>query len=31
MTEVKPDEFKSIMAQAAHWYRFYGNDASKEE
>lgn len=26
MAEVKPDEFKSIMVQAAHWYRFYGND-----
>lgn len=31
MAEVKPEEFKSIMAQAAHWYRFYGNDASKDE
>ncbi len=31
MAEVKPDEFKSIMAQAAHWYRFYGNDFSKDE
>lgn len=31
MAEVKPDEFKSIMAQAAHWYRFYGNDTSKDE
>ncbi len=28
--EVKPEEFKSIMAQAAHWYRFYGNDALEE-
>lgn len=31
MAEVKPEEFKSIMSQAAHWYRFYGNDASKDE
>ena len=31
MAEVKPEEFKSIMAQAAHWYRFYGNDASTDE
>lgn len=31
MAEVKPEEFKSIMAQATHWYRFYGNDASKDE
>ena len=26
IAEVKPEEFKSIMAQAAHWYRFYGNE-----
>ena len=31
MAEVKPEEFKSIMAQAAHWYRFYGSDVSKDE
>ena len=31
MAEVKPEDFKSIMAQAAHWYRFYGNDFSKDE
>lgn len=31
MAEVKPEEFKSIMSQTAHWYRFYGNDASKDE
>lgn len=31
MAEVKPEEFKSIMSQAAHWYRFYGNDASKDK
>jgi hypothetical protein len=30
MAEVKPEEFKSLMAQAAHWYRFYGSDVSKE-
>ena len=31
MAEVKPEDFKSIMAQAAHWYRFYGSDVSKDE
>lgn len=31
IVEDKPDEFKPLMEQAAHWYRFYGNDASKDE
>ena len=31
MAEVKPEEFKSIMAQAAHWYRFYGSDVSNDK
>ncbi len=26
-TDVQPEEIKSLMAQAAHWYRFYGNEA----
>ena len=30
MAEVKPEEFKSIMAQAAHWYRFYGKETNDE-
>ena len=30
IAEVKPEVFKSIMAQAAHWYRFYGNETNKE-
>jgi len=30
VTEVKPEEFKSIMAQAAHWYRFYGNEKTDD-
>ena len=30
MAEVKPEEFKSIMAQAAHWYRFYGKETDNE-
>ena len=28
--EVKPEEFKSLMAQAAHWYRFYGKETNNE-
>ena len=28
--EVKPEEFKSIMTQAAHWFRFYGNEVTEE-
>lgn len=31
MAEVKPEEFKSIMAQAAHWYRFYGKETTKDD
>ena len=30
VTEVKPEEFKSIMNQAAHWFRFYGNEVPDE-
>lgn len=30
VTEVKPEEFKSIMAQAAHWFRFYGNEKTDD-
>ena len=30
VTEVKPEEFKSIMTQAAHWFRFYGNEVAEE-
>ena len=30
MAEVQPEEFKSIMVQAAHWYRFYGKEANSE-
>ena len=30
-TDVQPEEFKSLMAQAAHWYRFYGNEAPAGE
>ena len=30
IAEVKPEEFKSIMAQAAHWYRFYGKETDNE-
>lgn len=30
MAEVKPEEFKSLMAQAAHWYRFYGKETNNE-
>ena len=30
MAEVKPEELKSIMAQAAHWYRFYGKETNNE-
>ena len=30
IAEVKPEEFKSIMAQAAHWFRFYGNEVPNE-
>ena len=26
MADVQPEEFKSIMAQAAHGYRFYGKE-----
>ncbi len=29
IAEVKPDEFKPLMEQAAHWYRFYGNETEK--
>ena len=30
IAEVKPKELKSIMAQAAHWYRFYGKETNNE-
>ena len=30
MAEVQPEEFKSIMAQAGHWYRFYGKETNSE-
>jgi len=30
VTEVKTEEFKSIMTQAAHWFRFYGNEVIEE-
>lgn len=30
MAEVKPEELKSIMSQAAHWYRFFGNETTNE-
>ena len=30
-TDVLPEEFKSLMTQAAHWYRFYGNEAPAGE
>lgn len=30
IAEVKPEVFKSIMAQAVHWYRFYGNETNEE-
>lgn len=30
MAEVKQEEFKSLMAQAAHWYRFYGKETNNE-
>lgn len=30
MAEVKPEDFKSIMSQAAHWYRFFGNETTNE-
>ena len=30
MAEVKPEEFKSLMAQAAPWYRFYGKETNNE-
>lgn len=29
-TDVEPEELRSIMAQAAHWYRFYGNEKMSE-
>ncbi len=31
VAEVKPDVFKPLMEQAAHWYRFYGNDIPKDK
>ena len=31
MVEVQPEEFKSLMTQAYHWFRFYGNDASNDK
>jgi len=31
MAEVQPEDFKSLMAQAAHWYRFYGTNPPKEK
>ncbi len=31
IAEVKPDELKPLMEQAAHWYRFYGNDIPKDK
>ena len=31
MAEVQPEEFKSIMAQAGHWYRFYGKETNNEK
>ena len=31
IAEVDPEEFKSLMAQAYHWFRFYGNDASNDK
>ena len=30
MAEVKSEEFKSLMAQAAHLYRFYGKETNNE-
>ena len=30
VAEVKPEEFKSIMNQAAHWFRFYGYETPEE-
>jgi hypothetical protein len=30
MAEVKLEELKSIMSQAAHWYRFFGNETTNE-
>ena len=31
IAEVKPKELKSIMAQAAHWYRFYGKEQTTKD
>ena len=30
IAEVQPEDFKSIIAQAAHWYRFYGKETNNE-
>ena len=30
VAEVQPEDFKSIIAQAAHWYRFYGKETNNE-
>ncbi len=31
MADIQPEEFKSLMAQAAHWYRFYGNEVPADQ
>ncbi len=28
VVEVKPEELKPLMEQAAHWYRFYGKETT---
>ena len=30
VAEVKPEEFRLIMTQAAHWFRFYGYETPEE-
>ena len=29
IAEVEPEELKSLLAQAYHWFRFYGNEISE--
>lgn len=31
IAEVDPDEFKSLIAQAYHWFRFYGKEDQDEK
>ena len=30
IAETKPEEIRSIIAMAAHWYRFYGKETNEE-